>query len=109
MGADKVKLTVCGEEKFYDKGTPYAVIAEEFQKNYQDDIVLASVNRRVRELHKTVKKDGEVSFITTKDSIGRKAYRRSVTLLMQKSVISPVRQRKIRSARIALHQSGVLL
>ena len=35
----------CGEEKFYDKGTPYAVIAEEFQKNYQDDIVLASVNR----------------------------------------------------------------
>ena len=86
MGADKVKLTVCGEEKFYDKGTPYAVIAEEFQKNYQDDIVLASVNRRVRELHKTVKKDGEVSFITTKDSIGRKAYRRSVTLLMQKAL-----------------------
>lgn len=86
MGAEKVKLTVCGEEKFYDKGTPYAVIAEEFQKNYQDDIVLASVNRRVRELHKTAKKDGEVSFITTKDSIGRKAYRRSVTLLMQKAL-----------------------
>ena len=36
------------------------------------------------ELAKTAKKDGNVELITTADKTGRKAYRRSVTLLMQK-------------------------
>lgn len=86
MGEEKMKLTICGEEKEYEKGTQFVQIAEEYQERYADDIVLVSVNNRLRELHKKVKKAGELTFITTKDVIGRKTYRRSVTLLMQKAL-----------------------
>ena len=48
--------------------------------------MLALYNNRLRELKKTVKKDGELSFLTTSDKTGKRAYRRSVTLLMQKAV-----------------------
>lgn len=86
MEEEKVILNICGEEKAYAKGTRYLQIAEEYQKNYEDDIVLVSVNNRLRELHKKVKHAGEVRFITTRDAAGRKTYRRSVTLLMQKAL-----------------------
>ena len=56
MGEEKMKLTICGEEKEYEKGTQFVQIAEEYQERYADDIVLVSVNNRLRELHKKVKK-----------------------------------------------------
>ena len=86
MGDEKIKLTICGEEKEYEKGTQFIQIAQEYQNRYSDDIVLVAVNNRLRELHKKVKREGELTFITTKDVIGRKTYRRSVTLLMQKAL-----------------------
>lgn len=86
MGEEQVILKIHGEEKAYTKGTPYLIIAEEYQKDYRDDIVLVTMNNRLCELHKPVDKSGELTFVTTADSAGRKAYRRSVTLLMQKAL-----------------------
>ncbi len=86
MEEEKIVLHVCGEERLYAKGTPYLEIAEEYQSRFGDDIVLASVDNRLCELHKKVKKAGTVSFVTTADRAGRKTYRRSVTLLMQKAL-----------------------
>lgn len=86
MDGENVILTICGEEKEYGTGTQFAEIAREYQKEYEDDIVLVSVNNRLRELHKKVKHAGEVRFITTRDPAGRKTYRRSVTFLMQKAL-----------------------
>ncbi len=83
---EMVCFTIHGEKKEYKKGTPFSVIAEEYQKDYQDDIVLVSLNNRLCELQKCAKRDGVLSFVTTKDSAGRKTYRRSATLLMQKAV-----------------------
>lgn len=98
MGEEKVLLTICGEEKEYEKGTQYLTIAEEYQERYQDDIILVSVNNKLYELHKKAKKGGVLSFVTTADNAGRKTYRRSVTFLMQKALFrllgkerSPVR------------------
>ena len=48
MGEEKVLLTICGEEKEYEKGTQYLTIAEEYQGRYQDDIILVSVNNKHR-------------------------------------------------------------
>lgn len=79
-------FTIHGEKKEYKKGTPFLAIAEEYQKDYQDDIVLVSLNNRLCELCKSAEKGGELSFVTVKDNAGRKAYRRSVTLMMQKAV-----------------------
>ncbi len=86
MDEEKIILNICGEEKAYEKGTQYLEIVKEYQKDYGDDIVLVSFNNRLLELHKRAKKSGEVSFITTADTAGRKTYRRSVTLLMQKAL-----------------------
>lgn len=79
-------VKINGEERKYPKGTPFREIAEEYQPQYEDDIVLVLFNNRLRELRRRVKEGGELSFVTTKDKAGRKAYRRSVTFLMQRAV-----------------------
>lgn len=81
-----VTLEILGEKKQYPKGTSFLSIVQEYQERYTDDIVLVVCNNRLRELRKTVKCDGVLEFITTADKTGRKTYRRSVTLLMQKAV-----------------------
>lgn len=86
MGEEYVTLKINGEEKNYQKRTPYLDIAEEYQKDYQDDIVLVTIDNRLCELHKKADKDGELKFVTTADAAGRKAYRRSLTLLLQKAL-----------------------
>lgn len=86
MGNETVTLCIDGKDRVYPKGTEFLAIAKEFQQNGQDDIVLVMYKNRLRELRKKAEEDGEVSFLTTADQIGRKAYRRSVTLLMQKAV-----------------------
>ena len=48
--------------------------------------MLVVYNNRLRELNKTAQRDGTLSFVTTADKTGKKTYRRSVTLLMQKAV-----------------------
>lgn len=86
MGEEKIILHLCGEQKAYPVGTSYLEIAQEYQDRYRDDIILVSVDNHLRELHKRVKKGADVSFITTADGAGKKTYRRSVTLLMQKAL-----------------------
>lgn len=66
--------------------TRFASLGEKYQENYKDQIVLAKVNGKLRELAKTVTSDCEVEFITMTERDGKRAYRRSVTLLMQKAV-----------------------
>lgn len=86
MEEKKYKILIDGEEKEYTAGTTFLEIAQQYQPKFQDDIVLVLFNNRLRELWKKVKTTGELSFVTTKDKAGRKAYRRSLTLLMQRAV-----------------------
>ena len=51
----------------------------------KNQIVLVMHDHRLRELNKTVKKDMEITFITMTDKDGKRAYRRSAVLLMQKA------------------------
>lgn len=88
MGDNMVTLRIDGEEKRYPYGTSFLKIAEEYTDRYPDDIVLAVFNNRLRELKKKVEKDGELEFLTTAEKTGKKAYRRSATLLMQKAVFN---------------------
>lgn len=86
MSDKMVTLEIAGEKKQYPYGTSFLAIAQEYQDRYRDDIVLVLYNNRLRELGKEIEKDGTLAFITTADKTGRKTYRRSVTLLMQKAV-----------------------
>ena len=51
------------------QGTTLETIAEEFQKEYEGMIAVASVNGKIRELFKKVNKDCEVGFFTLKDDV----------------------------------------
>lgn len=66
--------------------TRFVSLAEKYQENYKDKIVLAAIDNKLRELNKRVDKDCILEFITMTERDGKRAYRRSVTLLLQKAV-----------------------
>lgn len=57
-------------------------MARECQNQYDEDIILAKVNGKLRELNKEVDEKDTVEFITTDTNTGNLTYRRSVCLLM---------------------------
>lgn len=61
-------------------------VADRLKDYYEDDIILGIVNGRLRELNKKIKSDCELSFVTTADRDGRRTYRRSVVLLLQRAI-----------------------
>ena len=81
-------IKISADESYNERvseGTRFLDLAEKYQKFYKDQIVLVMHDHRLRELNKTVKKDMEISFITMTDKDGKRAYRRSAVLLMQKA------------------------
>ncbi len=68
------------------QGTALESIAQEFQKDYDSMIAVASVNGKIRELFKKVTKDCEVGFFTLKDDVGHKTYMRTARMLFLKAV-----------------------
>jgi uridine kinase len=81
-----MKLDINGTVKEYPKGISLLEISREYQKDYKDDIILAFVNNRLRELNKTVHMDSNIRFITTRDDSGHKTYTRGITLVMLKAI-----------------------
>ncbi len=68
------------------EGVTLQELAQKYQKYYRHTIVLAKVDGKLRELFKPVTKPAAISFLTMESHDGRRTYRRSVTLLMQKAV-----------------------
>lgn len=85
----KVNIRISNEQIITERvseDTRFASLGQKYQENYKDKIVLASVNNKLRELNKTIESECEVEFITMTERDGKRAYRRSVTLLLQKAV-----------------------
>lgn len=80
-----IKVTVENQERTYDDDTLLLTVAQEFQPLFDVDIMLAFMDGKLRELHKKVKPDSVIRFVTTKDSPGLETYRRSATLIMLKA------------------------
>lgn len=80
------QVRVNGEVREYEEGTTFERIAKDFQGKYEHQIVLGCENYRLFELKKTLKKDCELQFITTGDSVGNKTYKRSMCLMLVKAV-----------------------
>ena len=74
------------EEVLIPAHTTLEQLAAEYQENYKDRIVLACVDGRLRELSKEIKKPGHITFLTMTGRDGKRTYRRSMTLLLQKAV-----------------------
>lgn len=79
------KVTIGSETRVYETGTPFMEIASEYQPQLEDEILLVSVNGKLRELHKEVKGDCTLRFITARDREGYQTYQRSAVFLMLKA------------------------
>ncbi len=80
-----VKAFFDGEEREYETGTRLYEITEEFQPKYPYDIILASVDGKLTELHKKIRDGSHVRFITTAEKPGLQTYQRSATLILLKA------------------------
>jgi len=80
-----LNIIINGKEKTYPEGTTFLQIAQEYQKDFANDIVLVKMNGRLRELFKHAQ-DGTLEFLTTEDEIGMQTYRRSMLFLTIKSI-----------------------
>lgn len=75
-----------GEKKKYPCGTSFYKIAKDYQHHYEQDILLVMANGRLRELHRELEEDCQLTFLTAEDKIGFDAYRRSMVLLLLKAI-----------------------
>lgn len=82
----KYRVQVNEEIREYEEGTTFEAIAKDFQKNYEHQIVLGCENYKLFELRKKLKKDCNLTFITTGDSVGNKTYKRSMCLMLVKAI-----------------------
>ncbi len=83
---DLIKVMINGQVKEYPKGTTFARISQDFKDEYENDIILALADNKLRELNKGLERDCELEFVTTTDKDGRKTYNRGLIIVMLKAI-----------------------
>lgn len=87
-----VNVEIQDQVKQYERGTLLAEIANDYQKEYPYDIILAYQNNRLRELFKPVEEDCTVSFVTTQDDPGYMTYVRGLTFVLVKAIYNEIKE-----------------
>ena len=95
-----VTVTIDGERRQYEEGTTYETIVREYQEKYNNRIALVTVNGKIRELFKKVKKDCEVSFFTISDAVGHKSYVRTAIMLMIRAMQDVVEEGGLEKVKV---------
>ena len=80
------KVMINGEVRTYPRGTGFREIAEDIHDSSEAPVILVMENGKLQELHHTLQRDCNIELITTKDSIGQKAYVRSATFILLKAI-----------------------
>ena len=96
------KIIIDTAEREYDKGTTFEEIARDYQQFYDHRIAAVIFNGKIRELMKTVKKDGVLSFVTYADSIGFKTMRRTASMILIKAVHDVIGLKKQSTLKVEL-------
>lgn len=89
---ETVLVTVGEETRQYEMGTILLDIAAQHQSEYPNQIILAYVNGRLRELFKPVEEDCTVSFVTTRDDPGYLTYVRGLTFILVKAIYNELKE-----------------
>lgn len=76
---NNIQVTVLDEQREYSAGVSLEKVAGDFQDRYPHRIIMARVNGKLNELHKSLDGDALVEFVTTGDKIGEQSYRDSNT------------------------------
>ena len=81
-----MRVTVNGVVTEYAEGAVFEEVAAAYQEEYGNEIALVVANGKIQELHKKIREDCEVSFLTLRDSIGHRAYVRTVKMMFLKAI-----------------------
>ncbi len=81
----KIKVEIQGKEYEYPENTTLLEISKDFQKDYQEQIILAFVNNKLRELFKRATGGSSIRFVTVNEDAGNKTYNRGMILVMLKA------------------------
>ena len=103
MNQRMISVTILGKTKEYPYGTSYGEIVEEYKDSTRYPIVLVIKDGKLCELHKKLKKDGVLEFLTTGDEIGYQTYKRSASLLLLKAIYHVAGHKNIK--KVTLHYS----
>jgi Uridine kinase len=80
-----ITVEIGGKEYSYPENTTLLEISKDFQKDYDEQIILAFVNNKLRELFKKATNHSSIRFVTTADDAGSKTYTRGMILIMLKA------------------------
>ena len=94
------KLLINGVEREYEKGTKFELVVADFQKEYNGNIALVIENGKIRELTKAVSGDATLEFVTYDNTIGHKAYVRTATMLLVKSIYDVIDKELLKSVKV---------
>lgn len=94
------KLLINGVEREYEKGTKFEFVAADYQKEYNGNIALVIENGKIRELTKAVSGDATLEFVTYDNTIGHKAYVRTATMLLVKSIYDVIDKELLKSVKV---------
>ena len=103
MNQRMISVTILGKTREYPYGTSYGEIVEEYKDSTRYPIVLVMKDGKLCELHKKLKKNGILEFITTGDEIGHQTYKRSASLLLLKAIYHVAGHKNIK--KVTLHYS----
>jgi uridine kinase len=81
----KIKVIIDGMEYEYPEHTTLLEISRDFQKDCKDQIILAFVNNKLRELFKRAVDNSSIRFVTVREDTGGKTYTRGMVLVMLKA------------------------
>lgn len=95
-----MKVTISGETKEYPGNVTYEEVVSEYQAACENEIALVVANGKIQELHREVKEDCELSFITLRDTIGHRTYVRTAAMMFLKAVTDLVGQDKIEKLKM---------
>lgn len=85
-----ITVSVDGQNFRYPFGTSYRKIASDFQKKYDEDILLVNRDGKLRELYKTLDRDCTLTMMTARSKPGIQTYERSAELLLLKAFYDTV-------------------
>lgn len=103
MEQKMVKVTVGGEVREYPVGICYEDIVKEYEAACSAPVILVMADGKLRELHKRLKKDCTLQFVTTRDPIGHETYKRSACLVLLKAIYDVAGKENI--CRVFIHYS----
>lgn len=95
-----INITIDGVTREYPEGISLWELSQEYKKECNDEIMLAFVNYKLRELRKTLHNDATVRFVTIHDDAGYKTYTRGLTLVLLKAVYQEIGRENVRKVAV---------